>query len=117
MGDICMSNVIAYDDDKTSVLINDLVSLDANISKYLDDIDKIMSTVNDSLNGEVADSIKLKFNELSCLIPVLKENLSSYIEDFKVLSLSFKNKDASISLIDVKKNMGGGDIINVNNKI
>lgn len=110
-----MSDVIAYDDDKTTVLVNDLMSLNTNISKYLDDMDRIMSTIDDSLKGEVADSIKLKYNELSSLMPVLKENLSSYIEDFKILCTSFKNKDSSVSLVDVKKNMGGGDIINVNN--
>ncbi len=110
-----MSDVIANDDDKTTVLINDLVSLNTVISKYLDDMDKIMSTIDDSLKGEVADSIKLKYNELSSLMPILKENLSSYIEDFKILCISFKNKDSSISLVEVKKNMGGGDIINVNN--
>lgn len=110
-----MSDVIAYDDDKTTVLVNDLMSLNTNISKYLDDMDRIMSTIDDSLKGEVADSIKLKYSELSSLMPVLKENLSSYIEDFKILCTSFKNKDSSVSLVDVKKNMGGGDIINVNN--
>lgn len=110
-----MSDVIAYYDDKTTVLINDLMSLYTNISKYLDDMDKIMSKLDDTLKGEVADSIKLKYNELSSLMPVLKENLSSYIDDFKILCTSFKNKDSSVSLVDVKKYMEGGDIINVNN--
>ena len=110
-----MSDVIAYYDDKTTVLINDLMSLYTNISKYLDDMDKIMSKLDDTLKGEVADSIKLKYNELSSLMPVLKENLSSYIDDFKILCTSFKNKDSSVSLVDVKIYMEGGDIINVNN--
>lgn len=115
MGDVYMTDVIAYYDDKTAVLINDLMSLYTNISKYLDDMDKIMSKLDDTLKGEVADSIKLKYNELSSLMPVLKENLSSYIDDFKILCTSFKNKDSSVSLVDVKKHMEGGDIINVNN--
>lgn len=110
-----MSDIIANDDEKTAVLIKDLVLLNTNISKYLDDMDKIMSTLDDSLKGEVADSIKLKYSELSSLMPVLKVNLESYIEDFKVLCTSFKNKDSSVSLDDVKKNVRGGDIINVNN--
>ncbi len=110
-----MSDIIANDDEKTAVLIKDLISLNINISKYLDDMDKVMSTLDDSLKGEVADSIKLKYSELSSLMPVLKVNLESYIEDFKVLCTSFKNKDSSVSLDDVKKNVRGGDIINVNN--
>lgn len=115
MGDIYMSDIIAYDEDKTILLINDLVSVNANIFKYLDEMDKLMSTLRDSLKGEVADSIIEKYNYFSDMMPVIKENLSSYIDDFRVLGNSFKNKDLSISIVDVKKNMGGGDIINVNN--
>lgn len=112
-----MSNTIAINENEISTLIDNLTTSGEEVLKSLEEMSKVMSNLQNSIQGEVGDSINGKFSEYEEKFPYIKENLESYIQDFKNLVTSFKDEDNSVDAGEASKAVEGGELINVRNQV
>ena len=94
-----------------------------NLNDSLDEIDKsffdmncVMSKIIELSKGEMPDAIIGKFSEFQGYFPTINENLKSYIQDFKNLTINFSDENQRISLDEVVVQKEGGELINVKNE-
>ena len=101
---------ISISEGDLKIVINQLNSESLEISKCLENISKLFETL--SLEGDIADSIKSKFDLITANFPIIKDNVVSCITDLEHLITKFNKQTSSISLgeVDLAK---GGETVNV----
>ncbi len=109
-----MTNDISISETELNIIINEMNSESLEMFKCLESLSNLFDSLNQSLEGEIADSIKSKFESIEADFPIIKSNIESYSTDLKNLITKFNVQDSSISLkeVDLAK---GGEIINVKN--
>jgi archaellum component FlaC len=107
-----MEDSISISEDELNLIIKDMNSESMEISKCLEGITKLFDSLSDSLEGEIADSIKAKFNSIEENFPVIKSNLEEYISDFNSLISKFNTEQSSVSMGEVNL-AKGGETVNV----